>query len=347
MGSPSTLRGAIIGLGNVAVHGHLPAWRERDDVEIVAVSDARAERRAIGAESLPGALWYDSVDALLDDGRLDFVDICTPPSSHAALIQSALRRGLHVLCEKPLVSTPAELAWVAELAEKSRVTLHTVHNWHHAPIVRRTAELIGERAVGPVRRVVWHTRRTRPAAAADPGAENWRVDPAVAGGGVLSDHGWHVFYVVCRWIGGEPIAVSAQLERRRHRALPVEDTASVRLIFPEATAEILLTWAADVRENWADVEGSRGRLELRDDTLVWRDAEGGEAGQWRCPPRLSDGSHHPDWFRAVADEFVAEMTSGSPTRANLAEASLCVALESAARESSRHGGRLVTVAVSA
>jgi predicted dehydrogenase len=341
------LRGAIIGLGNVAVHGHLPAWRQRDDVEIVAVSDARAGRRAACTKALPAARWHDSVDTLLDDGRLDFVDICTPPSSHASLIRGALRRGLHVLCEKPLVHSTDELESVASLADKSGRVLHTVHNWHHAPIVRRTAELIRDHAIGTVRRVVWHTRRTRPAAAADTGADNWRVDPAVAGGGVLTDHGWHVFYVVSRWVGAEPIAVSAQLERRRHLALAVEDTASVRLTFPEATADIVLTWAADVRENRAEVEGSRGRLELRDDLLLWRGADGGDVAQWTCPPRLSDGSHHPDWFHAVADEFVAEMTRDTPTRDNLAEAALCVALESAARESSRHAGRLVSVAVSA
>lgn len=328
------------------MHGHVPAWRERDDVEIVAVADARAERRAACAEALPGARWHDSVDALFDEG-LDFVDICTPPSSHVALIQSALRRGVHVLCEKPLVHSATDLAWVAELAQKSGRVLHTVHNWHHAPIVRRTAELIRDGAVGAVRRAVWHTRRTRPAVAADPGTENWRVDPAVAGGGVLTDHGWHVFYVLSRFVGSEPIAVSARLERRRHQALAVEDTASVQLLFPEATAEILLTWAADVRENWAEVEGTRGRLELRDDTLLRRDAEGRELARWACPPRLSDGSHHPDWFHPVADEFVAEISSGGARRDNLAEASLCVALESAARESSLHDGRLVSVAVSA
>ena len=341
------LRGGIIGFGNVAVHGHLPAWGKRDDAEIVAVTDARAERRAACAEALPRACWYDSVDALFDDARLDFVDICTPPSSHAALIERALRHGLHVLCEKPLVSSADDLARVAPLAGKNGRVLHTVHNWHHAPIVRRTAELLREGAVGAVRRAAWHTRRTRPAAAADPSADNWRVDPAVAGGGVLTDHGWHVFYVLRSWIGAEPTEVSAQLERRRHRTLSVEDTASVRLTFPEATAEILLTWAADVRENWAEVEGTRGRLELRDDTLLWRDVEGRDLGQWRCPPRLSDGSHHPDWFHAVADEFVAEATGGRARRDNLAEASLCVALESAARESSRHAGRPVSVAVSA
>jgi predicted dehydrogenase len=341
------LRGAIVGLGNVAVHGHLPAWRERDDVEIVAVTDARAERRAAGDEAVPAARWHESVDALLDEARLDFVDICTPPSSHAAIIEGALRRGLHVLCEKPLVHSAADLAGVASLADKSARVLHTVHNWHHAPIVRRTAELLRQGAVGAVRRAAWHTRRTRPAVAADPAAENWRVNPEVAGGGVLTDHGWHVFYVLTRWIGAEPTSVSARLERRRHRTLPVEDTASVRLTFPHATADILLTWADDVRENWAEVEGTEGRLELRDDTLRWSSTAGTDLGQWPCPPRLSDGSHHPDWFHAVADEFVSEIRRERPRRDNLAEASLCVALESAARESSRHAGRPVSLAVSA
>jgi predicted dehydrogenase len=341
------LHGAIVGFGNVALHGHVPAWRERNDVEIVAVSDARLDRRAVCAGALPGARWCTSVEALLDDTSLDFVDVCTPPSSHAAIIRAALRRGLHVLCEKPLVHSAEDLVGVTELAERSGRVLHTVHNWHHAPIVRRTAELLRAGAIGEVRRAAWYTRRTRPALAADPGAENWRVDPAVAGGGVLTDHGWHVFYVLSRWVGSEPIAVSARLERRRHQALAVEDTASVNLVFAEATAEILLTWAADVRENWAEVEGTRGRLELRDDTLVRCDLEGRALEQWPCPPRLSDGSHHPDWFHAVADEFVAEIESGATGRGNLAEASLCVALESAARESSLQAGRLVSVAVSA
>ena len=93
--------------------------------------------------------------------------------------------------------------------------------------------------------------------------------------------------------------------------------------------------------------GRTGRLELRDDTLVWHRANAGAEEQWRCPPALSDGSHHPDWFHAVAAEFLAEVTSGSPTRDNLAEASMCLALESAARESSRNAGRPVAVPVSA
>ena len=190
------LRGAIIGFGNIAIQGHVPAWRRRHDVEIVAGTDARPAQRAALATHMPGARWYDSSDALLADAGLDFVDIATPPSSHAPLIRGALARGLHVLCEKPLVHSLDELGALRALAEEHGRVLHTVHNWHHAPIVRRTATLVREGAIGQVTRVDWHTLRTRPAVAGGGDGENWRLDPQIAGGGVLADHGWHVFYVV-------------------------------------------------------------------------------------------------------------------------------------------------------
>ena len=92
------LRGAVIGLGNVALHGHLPGWLGRSDVRIVAAADARPAQRAQCEGLLPAARWYDSAGDLLAGEPLDFVDICTPPSSHAELILRSLDRGLHVLC---------------------------------------------------------------------------------------------------------------------------------------------------------------------------------------------------------------------------------------------------------
>src|SRR5712692_1384024 len=210
MGATRRLRGAVIGLGNVAVHGHLPGWRQRPDAVIVAATDLRPGRQAECRAALPGARWHDSVEALLAADDLDFVDVCTPPSSHAALIEAALARGLHVLCEKPLVSSLAELERLAGLARSARAVLHTVHNWHQAPLVRATDALIRESRIGAVREVVWRTLRTQPAAAA--GGESWRVDPAIAGGGVLTDHGWHVSYVLARRVGAPPDAVRMDIE---------------------------------------------------------------------------------------------------------------------------------------
>jgi predicted dehydrogenase len=329
-------RGALIGLGNVAVHGHLPGWRGRRDSVIVAATDSSPARQAECRRALPAARWHESVESLLAAEDLDFVDICTPPSSHAGLIEAALGRGLHVLCEKPLVGSAAALERLAGLARSARAVLHTVHNWHHAPLVRATDAVIRAGRIGRVREVEWHTRRTRPAAAA--AGDGWRVDPAVAGGGVLTDHGWHVSYVIPRWVGEPPTAVSARLETRRHHRFAVEDTATVRLHFSEAVADVVLTWAADTRENRARVIGTTGRIEIEDDTLVV--AAGGGEERRPCPPALSDGSQHPDWFTAVADEFMARIAEGGdgPSRGNLDEAAVCVAVECTARESSRRGG---------
>ncbi len=338
------MRGAIIGLGNVAVHGHLPGWRRRAGVTIVAATDARPERRDVLAGELPAARWYDEPAALLEDPTLDFVDVCTPPSSHAALIGAALERGLHVLCEKPLVGAPAELRRLAALAEARGRVLHTVHNWHHAPMVARTRALVEDGTIGRVTGAAWDTLRVRPAVTVGDGA-NWRVDPAIAGGGVLSDHGWHVFYILPRWLGAVPTAVAATLERRRHVAFDVEDTATVTLAFPEATARVYLTWAAETRANRAEVVGTEGRLVLDGDTITL--VRDGDTRRWTCPPSLADGSHHPDWFDAVAGEFLDEATRPEPARANLAEAAVCVAVEAAARASSRRGGASVPLDVEA
>jgi len=60
---------AIIGLGNVALEGHLPGWTRRDDVAIVAVSDTEGARRQPAEARLPAARWYDSPDDLLAHAR--------------------------------------------------------------------------------------------------------------------------------------------------------------------------------------------------------------------------------------------------------------------------------------
>lgn len=330
------MRGAIIGLGNVALEGHLPGWMRRRDVAIVAATDLEPARRGAIEARVPKVQWYATAEALLEHEPVDFVDICTPPASHGPLVATALRADRHVLCEKPLVISAQELAPLTRLAGDRRRVLHTVHNWHHAPIVKRTAEMLAQGAIGPVRRVTWQTLRTKPAAVRAGNGGNWRLDPALSGGGVLTDHGWHVFYVVCRWVGEVPTSVSARLETRQHTAWPVEDTATVHLTFPHATAEILLTWAGDRRGNRAELIGADGSLELQDDTLVL--TRDGRQERWPCPPAMSNGSAHPDWFDPVVDQFLGEVTGAARPDGNLAEASLCTLLESLARESNRRGG---------
>jgi len=153
----------------------------------------------------------------------------------------------------------------------------------------------------------------------------------------LTDDGWHVFYLRRNWLAGSPTSVSARLERRRHTASPVEDTATVQVTFPHATADIFLTWAADRRDNVVELIGTDGRIELHEETLrLQRD---GREQRWSCPPALSNGSVHPDWFDPEVTRFLGEVTGTVERDGNLAEARLCSVLESLARDSDRRGGR--------
>jgi predicted dehydrogenase len=332
------LRGAFIGFGNVAAKGHLPGWQSVKDVQIVAATDAVAAQSKVFLEACPGGQWHTTVDALLSDKTLDFVDICTPPSSHAALIGRALDARFHILCEKPLVTRIGDAQAIVSAAAGSGRVVHTVHNWLKAPICERISGLVDEGAVGAVRTVRWQTLRMEPAVTVTSDGTNWRADPAVAGGGILLDHGWHALYCVVRWLGA-PRGVSALLERRRFREWPIEDTATVTLDREAGSAQIYLTWAAEERANRIEVEGDRGRIEVADDVVILKSSKNEK--RWSCPPPLSQGSHHRDWFAGVAEDFQRAATGGG--RGNLDEAVLCARLIDLAQRSSAAGGARISL----
>jgi predicted dehydrogenase len=332
------LRGAFIGFGNVAAKGHLPGWQSIKDAQIVAATDAVTARGRAFLEACPGGHWHKTVDALLSDRTLDFVDICTPPSSHATLIKRALDARLHVLCEKPLVTQIGDAQAVVAAAAGSGRAVHTVHNWLKAPICSRISALVDEGAVGTVKTVRWQTLRTEPAVTVTSDGNNWRADPAVAGGGILFDHGWHALYCVVRWLG-IPRGVAALLEKRRFREWPIEDTATVTLDRDSGSAQIYLTWSAEERANHIEIEGDHGRIDVVDDVVVLKSNQGHR--RWSCPPPLSQGSHHGDWFVGVAEDFRRAATRGD--RGNLDEALLCARLIALAQRSSAAGGARISL----
>jgi len=327
------MRGALLGVGRVALHGHLPGWRQRGDVKIVAAADSRLDGRSAFQKAFPQARWYDSSTDLLRSEKIDFVDICTPPDTHAGLIRSSLERSLHVLCEKPLVLRAGDVGPLAALAATRQRALVAVHNWQYAPALAKLTELVRSGAAGSIRRCRWQTLRTQPAASAA-AADNWRIDPARSGGGILVDHGWHAFYVVNSWLG-RPRFVRAQLTTRRHHAFPTEDTALIDLDYATSSAEIFLTWAADERANRVEIEGTAGVLRL-DGGNVSLETAGAAKQLWEFPS-IAEGSHHPEWFRGVIDSFLTEVENTSARGRSLDEAALCVTLVSLAQESSRLG----------
>lgn len=311
--------GAIIGFGNVAANGHLPGWREHPDFSIVAVVDPDAERRNAACQMLPGVGAYATIGELLASEQLDFVDIAAPPALHAAAIEAAAAAGVHVLCEKPLTTSISEYRRIQAAVQGAGTVLHTVHNWKYSEAFLAVSALVRDGLLGPLRSVSFETERNGCAAAT---GDNWRMDRAVGGGGILVDHGWHAFYLMLALAGERPLRIRAQLEKRRYPEASVEDTAQCVVDFPSLRGQIHLTWAADSRRTCWTVRGDHGEVIVDDDRLLVRGRDGSRQQPLRSA--LSAGSHHPDWFGGVVTEFRAALDDRAQGSANQVEAGLCV-----------------------
>ncbi len=331
-------RTAVLGFGHVAEHGHLPAWGTRPDFALVAVAEPDADRRARAAALLPEATVYADAAALLDAERIEVVDIAAPPIHHPALAIAAARAGCHILCEKPLATTPGDFTAMRDAAAAAGVVLFPVHNWKHAPQFTALRALRDEGSLGTLRTIRLETIRAGRAVSV--GSE-WRGDAAIAGGGILVDHGWHALYLLCALAGERPRRLRATVERRADAHAAVEDTATCELEFPSLRGEIFLTWAGAGRATRWTVEGAAA-------TALLADAHGtlerqGAPRALQFARSLSEGSHHPDWFGAVLDGFAAALDDAAQGTAALAEAEACVLLTALAYESSARGGAWLPV----
>jgi predicted dehydrogenase len=327
---------ALIGFGNVAERGHLPGWSQRDDFRIVAVADTDARRRAVVTRLLPDVHVYESAEDLLREKKLDAVDIATPPRWHAPLAVSAAGAGCHVLCEKPLATSRADHEMVVRATRESGTTLFTVHNWKHSAQFAAVTALLSEGAIGKLVHIHLETVRARSARSA---GASWRHDPEVAGGGILFDHGWHAFYLLSALAGRRPTQVSARVGRERSDG--VEHAADCRLDFGALSGAIDLTWAGAGRRTTWTLQGTDGTVVVEDGHLDLR--RGGETQRLTFARSLSDGSHHPDWFGGVIDDFVREVEDPTVRGRNLAEADLCFTLTRLAYESASCEGRSLPV----
>ena len=313
-------KGAIVGCGAVACQAHVPAWRAASAFHIVAAVDPLPAQRAQLHTLLPEIRCYERLETLLEHEDLDFLDVCTPPALHEAGILQACARGVHVLCEKPLTFTAAALQRIMAAAAAANVLVFSVHNWKYAPLFQALKQLLNAGVIGTPSYIELTTLRTQPA-----GTTGWRLDPQVAGGGILLDHGWHAFYLLLFLLGEPPQSIAASVERRLFLSAGVEDTATCEVAFPYARARLHLTWAASRRGNLGVVRGARGAIHFDDARLVV-EHDGAAPQEMVFAQALSAGSYHPDWFAALLPDFQAEFGDPAQRGRNLREAETCLRL---------------------
>jgi len=333
------LSGALLGAGNIARNGHLPAYLGhagvRSRLRITAVADLCPQNLAAAAELLPEARLYTDPRALFDAERPDFVDICAPPYAHRELIERAVDSGCHVICEKPLATDLRDALAIRRSIERRQRVIIPCHQYHYAPQWLAIRKAIESGEVGPVTMAILTVQRTgaNPGNAAwNPG---WRTDERLAGGGILVDHGTHLFYQL-QSIFGPPRQIACRTERR----LPgcgVDDTATISLLYREREIRIYLTWAAEARFSSHRYIGTRGEVVCLDDCITVRTGDGERLVPFT--EGLSAGSAHSDWFAPLLVEFADRVERHDYRLDRLDEAVDVAACITLAYASAAHDGR--------
>ena len=285
-------------------------------VVVAAIAEVSAARREAAAHRVPSAKIYAAHAEMLSiEKNLDALIVAPPPLYHADAVLAGLKGHLHVLCEKPLTLDRAAFETIRSESESRYLAVYSVNNWAYSPQWSCLLELAASGRLGAIRHAEIRVLRTKPSVSALP--EDWRKDPAVAGGGILVDHGWHNLYLMRRLLGPDTRLVSCVLSPDGS----VDEVATVFLAAPGKTGTIHLSWKAAERSNSSFIDGERGTAELRDDLLIVK-TEGCEK-TIRFHERLSAGSSHPEWLAAMWPSFEAEC-SGRGRGDNLAESAFCL-----------------------
>jgi predicted dehydrogenase len=227
-------------------------------VHVVAGCDARREAgEALAREE--GFVHHATLDAVLQDPRVEAVALCTPHRGHLKEVLACAAAGKHVFCEKPLALRAADAHAAVQACQAARVVLAVGHERRFEPALQELHRLVERRSLGQVMHVEAHFSQNRFLKLP---ATDWRFDPEDSPIGPLTATGIHLVDL-CTWLLGEPKAVTAHAARAASH-LPNGDSFHATLHYPgQARATITALLATPFFSRIA-VFGSRGWVEVRD-----------------------------------------------------------------------------------
>lgn len=224
---PKALRAAVIGCGAIAGN-HVAAYRDAAGVDVVACFDIDDRRVREFAADHDIAFAASSLDELFDYG-VDLISVCTPHPTHEAVVVAAAKRGVHVLCEKPIAIDAPAAERMVSACNDAEVVFGSVFQRRLWPAAQRIRRAIDDGTVGdPIlarAEVLLHREPSYYTAA--PWRGKWETD----GGGVLMTQAIH-YVDLLQWYLGEVDWVMTTADTFKHgEYIEVEDTLAATLRF--------------------------------------------------------------------------------------------------------------------
>ena len=320
------IRWGLVGCGDVAEHKGGPGLIEADGSRLVAVASRDARRAADFAQRHGAERHHTTLEALLSDSEVDAVYVATPPHVHAQQTIACARAGKHILCEKPMALTNAECDEMIRAAEEAGVQLMIAYYRRRYPAAMKIKELLEAERIG--RPTVLRAQMAGCYQPPADGAQPWRTDPAIAGGGFLWDVGSHRIDLMIHFLG-DVAEVSAFVETVAFD-LDVDESAAVLLRYANGAQGVgIFHWNVSRGGDEIEIGGTAGRIVCDMATgCVRLTAEAGEEHWMLPPPKVT--------HRGIVEDLVQAVETGRRNCLPGDEGRKTNAVLAAAGESSRN-----------
>lgn len=225
----------VVGCGNIA-RTHLSVLSALENVEISGVVDCKNERADAFAEKYGCVAYYD-FEKMLSESEVDCVHICTPHYLHAKMAQSALKKGINVLCEKPCAISESDLNVLKSAVLESRAQFGVCFQNRYNACVGLAKRIIESESYGPLQGVGGCVRWFRDETYY---SDDWHGKAEKEGGGVLTNQAIHTVDLLRYLVGDEVEFVTGHVFNDSLRGIiEVEDTATVRYEFKNGLVALL------------------------------------------------------------------------------------------------------------
>jgi len=299
---------AILGTGRMARRHRRTICRLDPSIQCSFASRDTGRAMRLAGE-LGDRIFWDSYGAALETASVDAVVITTPPSEHFGLALAALRAGKDVVVEKPAFLSVTDLDEIAKTAAATGRQVLVAENYCYKPLAGALHEIVTSGRLGEIRFVQINALKR---AARD----DWRNDPAVAGGGALFEGGvhWidllaHLGLTVESAEGMQPGAMS-RLERSTLVVVQFEEGA---------VGTLAHSWETPGRMRGLQlsrITGTEGSVSFESNGLFLHEYSPGRS-RWSLP-----GLRDIEGFQAMWADFLAVLRHGAEPRMTLPRARL-------------------------
>ena len=266
----------IIGIGNMG-SGHAGNIKNGKcpEIELVAIADINPERLDWAKEQnyAENIAYFNTAEEMLDSGIINACIIAVPHYDHTKYAIECMKRGIHVMVEKPAgVYTKQVREMNAEAEKHPEVVFGMMFNQRTNCVYRKLRELVQSGDYGEIRRTNWIiTTWYRPQCYYDSG--DWRATWSGEGGGVLLNQCPHQLDL-WQWICGMPVKVESHLHFGKWHDIEVEDDVTTYVEYANGATGVFITTTGDAHgTNRFEIQMDRAKFVIENDKLIMTEYE--------------------------------------------------------------------------